>query len=185
MSAYAIPANSSIIFLDSLTVGNASTLTIPNTATVLVQNTNNPHITYWDAIYQVPADFATTSLTLVDIPGFSFSVLANSLYEVEIMIVEQLTGAFGCKVGWHFSSSLAGFVAMIDAVNTAGNNQVFMPLVDVLSSTLNGFAGDSVINIKGSVKTGANAGTISIRCAKVTSGTMTVYQKSVLKTRKL
>jgi hypothetical protein len=184
MSDYAIPANSSINFLDSLTISNASTLTIPNSGTVFIENTNNPRIPYWDTILRVgPPDFTTTSTILVDITGFSFAVSASSLYEVECVWATFSSDANGAKVGWHFTSTGAEFIAVIDEATSTANAQIFMPAVDTGSTTFNTAAVDFLLIIKGYIKTGSNSGTISLRCTKQATGTFTIYSGSVMKVR--
>jgi len=178
-----LPDNTSLISADSFKANNGADFKIPNTSSLLVRNTNTPRIPYWDTIARVSgSNFTTTSGTLVDITGLSFVAAANTLYTVNCILATRCSTANGIKLGWHFTSTGAEFLAVLDTANTTGNAQFFMPAVDTGSTIFNLAVVDTVLNIKGYVKTGATSGTISLRALSQTVGdTTTIYIGSVMK----
>lgn len=126
----------------------------------------------------------TTGQSLVDITGLSIALLANTVYEFEAVLSVQSSSTAGNGYGIQFSAAGATIeaqatgtlaaatqkTARINAFNTAAT-----PFVTV--------AATGGIIIKGVIAVGANAGTLSARHLKVTSGTSTVFINSFVKVR--
>jgi hypothetical protein len=188
MSAYAIPENSSILFLDYLKISNTSTLTIPNTATVLIQNTNHPRIPYWDAIYQTPADYTTASLSLVDIPGLLHTGVANGRYHIKAFIVGENSSIAGMAMS--IASSIAVTKSKIFYQGVLTGNTIWSLTGDIAGNATSGywtFGGgfDGLIEATGHITLSASGGNITAQVKKFTSGTVTIYQGSSMSVRRL
>lgn len=144
----------------------------------------------WDSIAQVAgSDATTTGQSLVDITGLTFGALADSIYEIEAVLrVSTSAVTTGCRYGVQFSAAGAsaqvvytGSVAATTGATTSTNalNTACATAFLTTSSMI------GMVIIKGFVITGANAGNITIRHLKVTSGTSTVKVGSLLKVKKV
>lgn len=139
--------------------------------------------------YVSGGNFTTTSLTLVNITGLSVALDANSVYEINIKLTYESSSNAGLNTGVNFSAAGAtieagevgsrdgevGKVARITAFNTSGASTAFIRL----SAT------PQTHEIKGIVRTGANAGNLTAQVAKVLSGTATVYIDSYIRAQKV
>jgi len=139
--------------------------------------------------YVSGGNFTTTSLTLVNITGLSVALEANSVYEIDIKLTYESSSNAGLNTGVDFSAAGAtieageygsrdgevGKVARISAFNTSGAATAFIRL----SSTI------QTHEIKGIVRTGANAGNLTAQILKTTSGTATVYVDSYIRANKV
>lgn len=133
------------------------------------------------------SNVTTNSTSLIDITNFTVSMLANSTYEIEVvMTVGSSEATNGVKYAVHFTTSGATNVNMCTYGQVGSASMKTEQLVwDVACTAM---AKSSVIGgviIKGLVKVGANAGIFSIQHEKVTSGTSTIYSGSYLKYRKI
>lgn len=163
----------------------------PSASTALFgDQTYKPVGSPWDSIVQVAgSDATTTGQSLVDITGLSVALLANSKYEVEAVLWVGTTAVTtGCRYGVNFSAAgaaaymvytgattaTAGATSSTNALNTACGT-AFLTTSAMLGMVI----------IRGMVVTGANAGNLTIRHLKVTSGTSTVKTGSMLKVRKV
>lgn len=126
------------------------------------------------------SDFTTSSLTLVDITGLTFSAAASKLYEVDVLLRMQVTTTAGGQFGMQYSAAGATGHFMYNGGQSATAQ---ISQCQILGSVNAGAFGlvantDIVIRIKGFVVTGANTGNITVQGLKVTSGTLTVYKGS-------
>ena len=139
--------------------------------------------------YVSGGNFTTSSTTLVDITGLSVALVANSVYEIDIkMTVESSTNA-GLNTGVNFSAAgatiEAGEVGARDAevgkvVRLNNFNTTHASSAWVRVSTT-----PQTHEIKGIVRTGANAGNLTAQILKVSSGIATVYIDSYIRVRKV
>ena len=126
----------------------------------------------------------TTSSTLVDISGMSFSASANSTYGFEIVLFIDNTHTDGSKFGIDYSTSGASVQCMVvgqtsssgtstdnlEAFNTA-STPAYLTSVSV-----------GAVSLKGIFSTGANAGSFTAQYLDVNgSGTTTIKAKSYMK----
>jgi len=135
------------------------------------------------------SNFTTGSLTLVDITGLSNALDANSVYEVVIKMTVESSSNNGLNTGVNFSAAGAtieageigardvevGKACRLNTFNTAHAVSAWVRL----SGT------PQTHEIKGIVRTGANAGNLTAKILKVSSGTATVYINSYMKTTKI
>ena len=124
------------------------------------------------------SDFSTGSTSLVDITGLSFSASANKIYEVDVLLLVTSDTGDGMRVGAAYSAAGSSITLLWLGSNSA--NSAFVGELETLNGLTSGvFASDAtvpkMIFLKGTLKTGANAGTLTIKALKVTSGTATVY----------
>ncbi len=145
---------------------------------------------YWDSTVEVSGmDATTTSTSLVNITGLTFSAAINSVYEIEAdLFCSTSADTSGMKFGVQYSAAGASVGATTTGTFTsssAGSSSI----VALNSATSNTYLttgsqlGD--LTIKGHVTTGANTGNITIQFLKVSSGTATVKIGSVLKVKKM
>lgn len=135
------------------------------------------------------SNVTTTSQTLVDITGLSFAALANSVYEIEaVLLCTTSAVTTGTKYGVQFSTAGASFIGLISGTGatTAVVDNSINALNTANATALNTTSSaTALVIIKGFVTTGVNAGNITIQHLKVTSGTSTVKIGSTLKVRKV
>lgn len=189
-TSYALPANSSKIYVSSVQMNAGASLTIPSTSAVFVTGPSSstaPRLPYWDAIYQVLADFGTPKTSLTDIPNLSHAALADSIYEIEAVCRVQSSDSAGLKVGWNFSAAGGTGRLMFACSNNSGIN-LGVDIVAVATASgihSNEANTDHLVFAKGYAKTAANAGNITLQIMKQTSGTATIFAGSIMKVRKL
>jgi len=135
------------------------------------------------------SDFTTTSLTLVDVTGLTAPLAANSVYEFMAKLSVESSSNAGLNTGVNFSAAGAtieagevgardaevGKVSRLNAFNASGASAAWVRI----SAT------PQTHEIKGIIRTGANAGNLTIKVLKVSSGTAKVYVDSYLKTTKI
>ncbi len=143
---------------------------------------------YWDATYQVTgSDFTTTGTgSLQDITGLSFMASANSLYEIEILLIGHSSDPSGVTISTAFSG--IGATGVFQAMGGTGSGtQVDGNLLGVSGNIpyWNFSNTNSTIWIQAGVITGANTGNITSQIRKVSASTATVLIGSVLKVKKL
>jgi hypothetical protein len=141
----------------------------------------------YDSILRTTADRTTTNLTATDVPDLIAALLANSTYEFEALLQAASSSTAGCKYSVNYSASGAtAYVVYVGATSATTAGMAATNALATLSATaFIAVAADAEVWITGHVKTGANAGNLTIQQAKVTSGTATVRINSVLKVRKI
>lgn len=153
------------------------------------------HANVQDAIGKRPvygrvtgSNATTTGQTLVDIPGLSIALLANSVYKFKaVLSVGTSAVTTGTEYGVNFSAAGATVEAHITGSYTSAAAKE--ERISALNSPSNAFLTTSGqtggIDIQGIIVTGANPGNLTIRHLKVTSGTSTVYINSFLEVIKI
>lgn len=142
----------------------------------------------WDAIYQVTPDFTTTSATLVNVTGLSHSALANALYEIECVLAYNMsaTNAINVCIAFSAAGALGTYNAFsigasaASAAHTTGSIGTASGSIDTAGSAVT-----PLLFIKAIVKTGANAGNITVQVLRTTSGTLTIYTGSIMYAKRL
>ena len=126
----------------------------------------------------------TTGQALVDVTGLILPLVANAVYEFEAVLSTSTTNVTtGTAYGIQYSAAGATVEAHITGSSTATASKTlrinsFNSATALYQATSNQTGG---MVIKGTVTTGANAGDLSIRHLKLTSGTSTVMIGSFLK----
>jgi len=127
----------------------------------------------------------TTGQALVDVTGLVLPLVANAVYEIEAHLGVQ-TSAVTTGTAYGINYSAAG--AAVEASITGSSNTTTSKTLRVSAfnvATVIYMAGNNQtggVIVKGIVTTGANAGDLSIRHLKLTSGTSTVFINSYLRT---
>lgn len=142
----------------------------------------------WDTVAMLTSQFDTTSTTAVDITGLTAALLANTMYEFDVLLEVMSTSSAGVRTGLQFSTAGAVAEAYWAGMQTvAAPNQATS---NVLGTTPNQiWAGNAstpaVVKAWGVVRVGANAGNFTVQLMKVTSGTGSAMVGSQLKVRKI
>ncbi len=131
--------------------------------------------------YNVAANASTNQSTLIDIPGLVIPLLANSVYEFDVVMSVGVTAvATGVQYGVNYSVPGATVEAIITGPATTGAakskriNELTVPTEAFLvEANLQGGT-----RITGSIITGPNAGNLSIKHLKVTSGLSVIFANS-------
>lgn len=126
----------------------------------------------------------TTGQALVDITGMSVSLIANARYEVEMLVIGSVTAVTtGNGYGIQYSAALATIDGLFTGslTTTASKTTRTNAFNTSNQAWLTTSAQTGGVVFKGTVITGANAGTLTGRHLKVTSGTSTVFPGSYLK----
>jgi hypothetical protein len=128
---------------------------------------------------------STTSSTLSDITGLSFTAEANSDYEFEILLFLDNSGTFGSKFGLNYSSAGATVSGMIIGAvsNVTTPSGVILNFNTATSSYLTSISGGG-ISIKGILSTGANTGNFTPMFSS-DGGTTNISAKSFMKISKI
>jgi hypothetical protein len=132
------------------------------------------------------ADRTTTGQALADISDLSIALLANSVYEFEAILMVASSASTGNQYGVQFSAAGASVEAQISgtlAAATSRSDRIAALNTATPTYLTSGAAGG--IRIQGVIVVGANAGNLTIRHLKVTSGTSTVRAQSFVKAFKL
>lgn len=132
------------------------------------------------------ANATTTGQALVDIAGLSIALLANSVYEFEAILEVQSSSTAGNRYGVQFSAAGASVAAQISGTLAAATSR--SDRISALNTATAAYvvvAAVGAIRIQGIITVGANAGNLTIRHLKVTSGTSTVFIDSYLKATKI
>jgi hypothetical protein len=132
------------------------------------------------------ANPTTTGQVLVDITGLTRSLLANSVYEFEVVLSVASSSTAGNGYGIQFSAAGATIEAQISGTLAAATQQTKQfNALNTAQSPFVTVAGNGGIVIKGIITTGANAGNLTVQHLKVTSGTSTIFINSFIKTFKV
>lgn len=130
----------------------------------------------------------TTGQALVDITGLSVALVANATYELEVMLSCQTTAVTtGTGYGIQYSAAGATIEGWVSGSSTTTAHKTLRVSAFNTSAqaylTTSGQTGG--ISINATVTVGANAGTLSVRHLKVTSGTSTVFIGSKIKVTRI
>jgi hypothetical protein len=142
----------------------------------------------WTVNRVTGSDFTTTSTTLTDITGLvSVALTTATLYEFEATLYVNSSTTAGITIGIQQSGTGSGQIGVFTgtATNAAATGlAIGSNALNTASAACVLVAGDGTITIKGFIKTGS-AGTpsISIKVAKVATGTAKVYIGSKLQYR--
>lgn len=167
-----------------------STATFPSTAgtagSILTSDGTNWASAFggWTTVKVSGSNFTTSSLSLVGITGLSFSAVASTRYEIEVMLYCNSSSTAGGQFGAN-SSGGSPTVILIQNANGNATTQISAGIKannTAMTACLT-TAADGVVCIKGVISSGTGSPTISIRGLKVTSGTLTVYIGSYLQYR--
>lgn len=142
---------------------------------------------YWDSVVQVAgADFTTTSTSLVDITGLTLPVVANSLYEIEVVLRCQDSAANGYKIGMNYSAAGATMSMYYLGLSSGSVTQGGLVTLNSAGATLGATSAvNQLVYVKAIFIIGVNAGNITMKIQSATAGTETVYIGSIMKIRKL
>ncbi len=127
-------------------------------------------------------DRTTTGQALADIADLSLALVANGVYEFESILMVASSSTAGNQYGVQYSAAGATIEAQISgtlAAATSRADRISAFNTATAAYVTSGAAGG--IRIQGIVVVGANAGNLTIRHLKVTSGTSTVRAQSYLK----
>ena len=131
-------------------------------------------------------DRTTTGQVLVDVPDLAVPLLANSTYEFEAILSVASSSTAGNQYAMQFSAALATIEAQISGTLAAATSRA--DRISVFNTATVAYcivAAAGAIRMQGIVTTGANAGNLTVRHLKVTSGTSTIRARSYLKALKL
>lgn len=134
------------------------------------------------------SNFTTTGQTLVDITGLSVALAINATYEFEVNIGAQVTAVTtGNQYGIQYSAAGAAIEAQVTGslTTTAAKTERMNALNTASTAYLTTSAQSGGVRITGIITTGANAGNITARTLKVTSGTSTVLINSFIKVTRI
>lgn len=144
---------------------------------------------YWDSIIQVSgSNYVTADVgsTPPDITGLTTALLANSVYEFEVILVGQSSTTAGVRFAMSFSAAGAtGTWLAIGSTTTVAAAQQGNVYGAVGTGYWTTAATDESFYMRGIISTAANAGNLTAQLNKVTSGTATVYIGSELKIKLL
>jgi hypothetical protein len=130
---------------------------------------------------------ATT--TLADITGLTVSLAVNSVYEIEAHLVlgtSADTDGTGYAIQYSAAGATveAGFIGSANGVSGAKTLRINAFNTSTVACMVTN-AQTGVATIKGIVRTGANAGNLTVQHKKFVAGTSTVYIDSFLKVTKI
>ena len=132
------------------------------------------------------ADRTTTGQALADITDLSIALLANTTYVFDAVLMVASSSAAGNQYGVQFSAAGATVEAQCTGTLLAASQQCAR--INALNTATIAFVTSGAaggIRITGTIAVGANAGNLTIRHLKVTSGTSTVRAHSTLEARKV
>lgn len=167
------------------------TLIIPEDLTLLKNYLDNHYVkpnalpTY-TRVTGTPA--TAPGQSLVDITGLVLPLLANSFYDFEARLsVSTSAVTTGTGYGVNFSAAGATIEAQIHgSLSATAGKSLRINTFNTSSQPYLTTSGQSgAIKINGIITTGANAGNLSVKHLKVTSGTSTVFINSILKVSKI
>lgn len=130
----------------------------------------------------------TTGQALVDVTGLTVSLVANAVYEFEVVMSASTSAVTtGTAYGIQYSAAGATIESHITGASTSTATKTLR--INSFNSATALYLATSAqtggILIKGTVTTGANAGDLSVRHLKLTSGTSTVFIGSFLKVTRI
>lgn len=123
----------------------------------------------------------TTGQALADIAGLSIALAANSTYQFEAVLMVQSSSTAGNAYGVQFSAAGATIEAQITGTLAAATQKTLR--ISALNTAATPFVTSGSVGgiyIAGMITVGANAGNLTIRHYKVTSGTSTVFINSFM-----
>lgn len=134
------------------------------------------------------SNFTTTGQVLVDITGLSVALTTNATYEIEVNIGSTVTAVTtGNQFGINYSVAGGTIEAQITGslTSTAAKTERITALNTATSAFLTTSAQTGGVRITGIVTTGANAGNLTAKILKVTSGTATAFINSFIKVTRI
>ena len=132
----------------------------------------------WTVVKVSGSDFTTSSASLVDITGLSFTAVASTTYLIDAWL-DCTTSAVTTGVEFGINSTGSSPVVLWNMVSS-GSSTTAVTAGNVANNTADATAvlttsgQEGFVHITGIVKSGTGSPTISIRGLKVTSGTLTV-----------
>ncbi len=133
--------------------------------------------------YVTGSNATTTGQALTDVTGLTASLVANAKYKFDAVMTGSVSAVTtGTQYGVQYSAAGASIEAQIVAASstTATKSERINAFNTATTTFLATSAQSGGIRITGTITTGANAGTLSIRHLKVTSGTSTIFINSLL-----
>ena len=132
------------------------------------------------------ADRTTTGQVLADIADLSLALAANSVYEIEAILMVASSSTAGNQYGVQFSAAGTAIEAQISGTLAAATSRADrIAVFNTATPTYVTSGSNGGIRIQGVVSVGANAGNLTIRHLKVTSGTSTVRAQSFVRAIKI
>ena len=132
------------------------------------------------------SNVTSTTQTLTDITGLTFAAAASSIYDFEAVLSVQSSSAAGNSYAVNYSAAGATVEAQITGTLTGTSQKVLrMSALNTAATPFVTVASTGGVIIKGIFTTGLNAGNFTIKHAKVTSGTSTVFINSFLKVTRI
>ncbi len=177
---YTVPANKSLVFVDSLTMSNNTSITIPSTGAIQVLG---PSVsTPSEVTLKTTGDYVCSSVaTFVPIPTLRFAGSANKVYEVDILLIGNSSSSAGGKFSLFYSGSSTGEFTLLGSITSEVNNTgVDYHGINSVTNIGNTWTTASVDNItwmKGILRT-TTAGILTMQVFKNTSGTITINKGS-------
>jgi hypothetical protein len=142
----------------------------------------------WDTVAVLATQQDSTSTSAVDIPGLTAALLANTMYEFDILLEVQSSSGAGLRTGINFSAAGAAaehYWAGLQTA-TAANQAVGITLGTTPNQAWMAVATTpGVVKGWGVIRVGPNAGNLTVQQQKVTSGTGSILVGSQLKVRKI
>ena len=142
----------------------------------------------WDTVAVLASQQDSTATTPTDIPGLSAALLANTMYEFDILLEMQSSTGAGLRLGINFSAAGAAAEAYwagmqtVSAANQATSNVLGTTPNQVWASTA---TTPCVVKGWGVLRVGSNPGNLTVQLQKVTGGTGSALVGSQLKVRKI
>lgn len=185
---YTVPGNSSLVYVNSLTLSNNVAFTIPSTSVIEVLSGGViPAPT--ETTVKVSSNWTTTSAVLTNIDGLTFPAAVNSLYEVDVLLRCQSSETNGIRFALACSASGAlGSVMFLSTVANPGTSLTHEMAILGVSNAISKITTantDTLMWIKAFVVTVGNTGNITMQVLKVTGGTATIYTGSRMTVTKL
>jgi len=132
------------------------------------------------------SNFVTSSTSLVDVTGLTAALVANAVYQFTAILSINSSTVAGMTAGVQFSAAGAAVEAQAQGTLAAGGAQaVRVSALNTATAAFDTAGTDGGIEINGILTTGVNAGNLTIRVAKVTSGNATVFQQSYLSVQRV
>ena len=126
----------------------------------------------------------TTGQALVDITGLTAALIPNAVYEFEANMSCSVSAVTtGISYGIQYSAAGATVEAIVTGASstTASKSERISVLNTASTAFLASSGQNGGVRITGTIITGANAGNLTMRHLKITSGTSTVFINSFLK----
>ena len=127
------------------------------------------------ATYKVAADYTTANiLTFQGVPGLLAPVVANTLYEIDVLIRFKMTNGYGAyfTIIYPIGAKLVAFYHVVGVnYNLMGSfNASNLPVLYITN--------DALIYLKGFVIPSPSAGNILFQIKKIQSGAITIFKGS-------